>query len=124
MITLKRTSIEKLTEALALPATGLEQDWEAELADPSRVSDFLAAYHTLPLTPDDKIALMALMLASADLYIGAQSSVPEEWERIAALLAIERDLHRETIRYWVCEGDEDPEAWFHLTPLVRDVNVT
>ncbi len=121
MINLKKASIEKLTAALALPATGLEQDWEVELADPSRVSDFLGAYQTLPLTPDDKIALMALMLASVDLYIGAQSEIPEDWERIAALLASERDLHQETIRYWMCEGDEDPESWFHLTPLVRRV---
>src|SRR5687768_2546268 len=121
MSMLKRESMDRLTTALSLPATGQEQDWDVELADPARVGDFLAAYQQLPLTRDDRIARMALMLASIDRHIEAESGLPSEWERIADLLVHERVLHREAIRYWTCEGDDDPDAWFRLTPLIRDL---
>ena len=116
---LKRSSIDKLTTLLALPATGQEQDWEVELADENRIGEFLMAYEGLFLSPDDKLALMALILASVDNYIEAKSRIPEEWERIANILIEERELHQETISYWRCVDEDDPQAWFHLTPHVR-----
>ncbi|MFP2905391.1 hypothetical protein ACLESD_10105 [Pyxidicoccus sp. 3LFB2] len=119
---LKKSSTEKLTTALALPTTGQEQDWDAELADPSRIREFLHAYQVLSLTPDDRVALMALIMASVELHLSAGSDVSHDWERIAAILRQERDLHRETISYWACEGEDDPEACFFLTPMVRRVD--
>ncbi|NTX36685.1 hypothetical protein HUA78_19750 [Myxococcus sp. CA033] len=116
---LKKASIEKLTAALALPATGQEQDWDAELADAARIGEFLHAYQNLPLTPDDRIALMALILASVEIRLSVGLDVADYWEQIAAMLGRERDLYREMIGYWACEGENDPEAWFHLTPMVR-----
>ena len=118
---LQRTSLEKLENLLALPASGYEQDWEVELADASRVGEFLEAYETAPLTTDDKVALMALILASVDRYLSGEERAPEEWARIAVLLTDDRALHRETTNYWACEGTDDPEGWFSLTPLVRAV---
>jgi len=116
---LKKTSIDKLTALLALPATGLEQDWEVELADENRVGEFLMAYEELGLSPDDKFALMALILASVDHYVAAKSSVPDEWKRITTVLIKERELHQETISYWRCDDDDEPQAWFHLTLYIR-----
>ncbi|MFP2895879.1 hypothetical protein [Corallococcus sp. 4LFB] len=119
MIVLKQASIVKLTAALALPASGQEQDWEIELADPARIGEFLTAYRSLSLSPDDKVALMALMLASVDRRLDSGLGMPSEWSQIANLLGAEQDLHRESLEYWMCEGDDEPDAWFHLTPLVR-----
>jgi hypothetical protein len=121
---LKRTSIEKLTTLLALPATGQEQDWEAELADKNRVSEFLMTYEKVPLSTDDKFALMALMLASVDRHVEVNLRVPGEWRRIADILIEERELHQETISYWRCDDDDDPQAWFHLTPHIRALSTT
>jgi hypothetical protein len=92
-----------------------------ELADPSRVGEFLEVYETAPLTADDRVALMALILASVDRYLGVEEQAPEEWARIAVLLTDHRALHRETTSYWACDGTDDPEGWFSLTPLVRAV---
>ncbi|TQF14692.1 hypothetical protein FJV41_17340 [Myxococcus llanfairpwllgwyngyllgogerychwyrndrobwllllantysiliogogogochensis] len=122
MIALKQASIDKLTAALDLPANGQEQDWEIELADPSRVDEFLTAYRSLPLSPDDKVALMALILASVDRRLDSGIGVPTEWTQIVELLRADRDLHRASLEYWTCEGDDDPDSWFQLTPLVRSVS--
>lgn len=116
---LKRSSIDKLTALFALPATGQEQDWEVELADENRIGEFLMAYEEMVLSPDDKFALMALILASADHHIEAEAKVPEEWKRIANILTEERELHEETLSYWRCINEDDPQAWFNLTPHVR-----
>jgi len=118
---LQRASTRKLEDLLALPASGHEQDWDVELADASRLGDFLDAYETAPLSPDDKVALMALILASTDRYLGETHHAPEQWARISVLLAEHRALHWETTDYWAREGVDDPESWFSLTPLVRAV---
>ena len=119
---LKSSSIDKLTTLLTLKSTGLEQDWDVELADENRIGEFLLAYQGPSLSPDDKFALMALMLASVDRYIELNSKMPEEWDRVADILLRERDLHEKTVAYWRRDDDDDPEAWFHLTPHIRAVN--
>jgi len=119
MIILSNDSIEKLTTLLGLSATGQEQDWEVELADPTRIAEFLKVYRNSSLTQDDRKALMALILASADSHIQTGLGVPVEWEQISALLIEERHIHEETIRYWAREGEDEPDAWFDVTPLIR-----
>lgn len=121
MSTLAKASIERLNEQLSLPATGGEQDWEVELADPTRIGEFLAFYARADLASDDKAALMSLMLASVDRYLETESGPPEQWKDIVALLLDDEPVHREAIDYWLRSGEDDPDAWFHITPLIRDV---
>lgn len=116
---LQRSSLEKLENLLRLPASGYEQDWDVELADAGRVGEFLRTYDEVQLTADDKVALMALILASVDRFLGAEERAPEEWLRIRALLEKDHPLHSATTKYWACEETEDPESWFSITPLVR-----
>lgn len=59
------------------------------------------------------------MLASVDCRLASGRGVPTEWNQIVELLRADWDLHRASLEYWRCEGDEDPDTWFHLTPLVR-----
>ncbi len=120
----KSSSTDRLTKLLALPATGQEQDWEIELANGQRIAEFLAAYEEMTLSADDKLALMALILASVDQYIESESRAPAEWHTIADLLLEERELHRETVSYWRCDdGGDDPRMWFSLTPHVRALGI-
>jgi hypothetical protein len=121
---LKKSSTDKLTELLALSATGQEQDWEIELANEQRIGEFLAAYEEIISSPDDKLALMALILASTDQYIESKSSVPAEWKTIANILVEERELHQEIISYWRCDDDGNgPGMWFPLTPYIRALDI-
>lgn len=54
-----------LNFALSLPTTGAEQDWEIEMSNPNRISDFIAFFSETPeLSYDQKHALVALILAS------------------------------------------------------------
>jgi len=116
---LSKGSIEKLTKLLELPATGLEQDWEVELANASRVAEFVEAYELGSMDDADRFALMTLTLASIDRFIADEGRPPASWERVGALLTRDAELHRETVSYWACEGEDDPDSWFHLTPHVR-----
>lgn len=121
MSAIKKASIDTLNRELSLPATGDEQDWDIELADPARIGEFLTFYRRADLTSDDRVALMCLMLASVDRYLETESGPPEQWKEMKCLLANDRDLHGEAIDYWSRSGEEDPESWFHITPLVRAV---
>jgi hypothetical protein len=53
---LMKNSIGRLTGMLRLPATGAEQDWEIELADPSRVDEFVALFRRAELDSPDRTA--------------------------------------------------------------------
>lgn len=116
---LTRASILKLTARLALPASGLEQDWDVELADKDRLREFLATYESSEMSADDRAALMALMLASIDRYLEAHATLPDEWSAVRGLLLREPHLHRERVEYWERRDEDDPEGWFLLTPYLR-----
>jgi hypothetical protein len=61
---LKKEIIEQLSKELSLPFTGLEQDWDIEMADSNRINDFLEFYQQNNLSADKKVAMMSLILAS------------------------------------------------------------
>lgn len=121
---LQRPSLANLEKLLRLHATGFEQDWDVELADADRVGEFLRAYDEVQLTTDDRVALMALIVASVDRFLGEEGRVPDEWSRIEALLVKDHVLHAQTIKYWACEDADEPEGWFSITPLVRSVGAS
>jgi hypothetical protein len=116
---LTRESTAKLTLMLGLSATGREQDWDLELADPSRIDEFVALYQQAQLSLTDRAALMALVLASTDDYIAAEGQPPRAWATICRLLAEEGELHEDTVARWTREGSEDPAEWSTLTPYLR-----
>jgi len=123
MSALKKASIDRLNAELSLRATGGEQDWEIELADPTRIGDFLTFYRGTDLTSDDKMALMCLMLASVDRYLETESGPPEQWREVEELLSKDRNLHGEAMDYWSRSGEDDPDSWFQLTPFVRAIRM-
>jgi hypothetical protein len=116
---LMKNSIERLTAMLRLPATGAEQDWEIELADPSRVDEFVALFGRTELDAEDRTALMALVLGSANAFVEKEGEPPATWATISNLLAKERELHADTLSYWARDDADDHEEWFPLSPYVR-----
>lgn len=121
--TIKREIIESLSRQLALPYTGTEQDWDIEMADAARIADFLQFYQTHRLSADEKIAVMALILASYDdhLYENNLQTGSSAWQEIAALLKAEKTLFAGLINYWSCNDGDAADDLFAITPLVRKI---
>jgi len=97
------------------------QDWEVELADASRVEEFLDAYVTAQLDDDDRFLLMAMIVASVDEAISSGVEFGSSWSRAEQLLRRDGALHATTLSYWACGSDPDPDHQFHLTPLIRPI---
>jgi hypothetical protein len=116
---LKKEAIAHINSSLHLPYTGTEQDWDIEMANPDRVGEFIAYYQTASLSADEKMALMALILASyEDLLNEQQVHQDEQWPKIEAILKQEKKLYPELLSYWDVQGDM-PDDQFKITPLIR-----
>ncbi len=112
-------AIAFLNRALDLPASGNEQDWEVELADKSRIAEFLDFYETNELAPEQRFALMSLVLASLDDLATASQLDESLWQRTALLITRDRKLFDHLVEYWAnvhCADDG-----FAISHLVRSI---
>ena len=119
MIIKKETQI-KLNNLLRLPATRLEQDWDIELADETRLIEFLDLSESIDLSDMEKSAVIALILASYDDYIEVKSDTDGMiWDRITGLLDYQKTNCHDLLQYWGLPEEEDESEVFNITPLVR-----
>ena len=116
-----KEAICSLNSKLSLPATGLEQDWEIELADRTRVSEFLALLDNKNLDDDEKFALMALTIASFDEALNAEINRHSDSEKIKKILCENRDHFQWLIEYWSCGDTEDEEELFAVSRMMREI---
>lgn len=123
MIILKKESMQFLNEALRLPALGTEQDWDLELADPSRVREFVNFYQERQLNSDQKQALMSLIIASLEDLSFSNDSMEALWKEISRILLNDFDLHRQTIEYWACHGDAAGSEEHSLHQHIRKLDI-
>lgn len=114
-------AINNLNNALKLPATGQEQDWDIELADAKRIQEFMSLYSERDWSEDELFAFMSLIIASYDDVIREHGHQPETWSQIANLIFQQPTLHRSTLEYWACLDEEIPEYRFHISPYIREV---
>ena len=125
MIQLTNDAIKRLNKLLNLPyMDGMQgtQDWEIELANSDRVQEFCDAYEQEDLDSTEKQALMALIIASYDLYIEERTNDVFLWNKIAALIKKDFDLHKSTLAYWL--GDDEEEEMieeYAIAPLLRSL---
>jgi hypothetical protein len=119
MIELTFEAIKKLNALLDLPYREGMQDWDIELADPSRIQEFCYVYERENLDSNEKQALMALIIASYNNYIEERGNEIFLWNRVAALLRRELDLHKSTLLYWLCDDNEEVIGGFAITPLIK-----
>ncbi len=119
---LTKKAIESINQKLSLPFTGVEQDWEVELANSDRVDEFVACYKSTKLSSEEKKALMSLIFASYNDFLNEREIDKSElWFEIALLIQSDRDLFKELLSYWRLDGETSPENYFKITPLVRAI---
>ncbi|MDQ0888777.1 hypothetical protein QFZ81_003865 [Paenibacillus sp. V4I9] len=116
-----REAIENLVEKLSLPKPGsFTQDWEYEVADDTRIDEFLSFYESSSLNEEEKFALMIIIIGSLNDAI-EKGDVDESILRKAKeLLLKDISIHTNTILYWSLEN-EDLEDCFAITPFIRCV---
>jgi hypothetical protein len=119
---LTQEAIEFISSKLKLPFTGVEQDWEVELADSKRIGEFISFYKRTALSLDEKRALMSLIFASYDELLNSNGIDRDKlWNEITSLIRFEKEFFGELLDYWGLKGETDPENYFKLTPLVRSI---
>ncbi|MDD9265729.1 hypothetical protein ACFPES_01660 [Paenibacillus sp. GCM10023248] len=117
-----KKSVESLTEKLQLPVEREYQDWEVEIANSSRLSEFVMFYESAKLNDEEKFALMSLIIASFDDAL-SEGNVPDGiWDKIRGLLRSNFDLHGKTILYWSLV-DEELDDCFSVTQYMRELIV-
>lgn len=124
-----------LERVLQLPARGDEQDWEIELANETRLEEFIARYPEFEADDEFAFAMVALIIASFDERLGWHprhttdqeyadmardadfdverfytESERQLWKQIAGILKSRLCLFDRHIHYWSCDEDWRSDA--------------
>ncbi|WP_018431374.1 hypothetical protein [Hoeflea sp. 108] len=86
---------------LNLPASGREQDWEIELADPDRVEEMLEAAVDSNLDYDERCALALLTIASIEELFELGEVSPAIVEQARSTIRQYHDVHEAMVFYWI-----------------------
>ncbi|MEO4004178.1 hypothetical protein [Flavobacterium sp. CAU 1735] len=119
---LKKEIIEQLSKELSLPYTGIEQDWDIEMADSNRIDDFLEFYHQNDLSTDKKVAVISLILASYEDFLNENDlEIDDRWNKIKFILESERLIFNDLIKYWSLSNEVEEDNLFRITLLMRNI---
>ena len=110
-----------LADRLGLPHDPLMQDWELQVADPSRIDEFLMAYRVESLSVDERFALMEILIASIDEIETSEIEELPAWREVESWLKASPELHAITVHYWSHLDDSRPEYCFRVTRPMRRV---
>jgi len=138
---------EKLEKLLRLPATGEEQDWEIELADPNRLDEFIRVFSEGEYNQEERFAFGALIVSSFDGllrcnrskkqrenlydYLVENNDVDDDivtlykekemliWSRILAVLKEDEILYDGIVEYWALRGEYSDSEPFLITPFFQ-----
>lgn len=98
-------SILKINKLLNLDASGEEQDWEFELADPNKVNFMIdTLIKNDQMTVDDKSALSLLIIASLEEKWCIDPSLSERLKDFILFLKKNREVRKRMFFYWVKLG--------------------
>lgn len=119
---LKKEIIEQLSKELSLPYTGIEQDWDIEMANSNRIDEFLKFYKGSNLSDNKKVATMSLILASyEDLLNENNKEIDDRWNEIKSILEYEKVIFADLIDYWSLSNELGVDNLFQITPLLRNL---
>ena len=105
-----KEAIEKLVERFNFEYSIDMQDWEWQVADYSRIDEFIDYYEKDGLTNDEKFTLMETMIQSfEDSETELESN--EKWKKIIKLLNKNFNLHQYSIWYWASFDYELIDCW-------------
>lgn len=118
-----RKTIERLSNDLNLKNTdAFTQDWECEVVDVEKISEYLLYYKTSSLNRNEKITLIRLILEAYNDYICLEKEEDLYGKEIENILNNDYSVHEDTIKYWACENEE-LENCFAITPFIRRIIV-
>lgn len=119
---LKKEIIEQLSKELLLPYTGIEQDWDLEMADSNRINDFLKFYQQNDLSEYKKAAVMSIILASYNDFLNENDvEIDYRWNEIKSILDSKKIFFKDLINYWSLCNEVDDGNLFRITPLIRKI---
>ena len=122
---LKKEIIEQLSKELLLPYTGIEQDWDIEMADSRRLDEFIKFYMESNLCDDQKVAVMSLILSSYDDLLNENNlEIDDRWNKIKSILKSERIIFVTLMNYWSLSNEVEENNFFRITPLLRNIDCT
>lgn len=117
-----KSAIEGLVKKVKLPAPDeFSQDWENEVSDSSRITEFLYAYENIELNKDEKFALMIIIISSFnDAMVDGKAE--ENWASLIRYhLLQDISIHKNTIYYWSMLDEDDLENCHAVTSFMREI---
>jgi hypothetical protein len=112
-------AIDSLARRFNLRNDPYMQDWEYEVADSSRISEFLSAYKSGELSEDERFTLMETLIQSfEDSKMDLSSAL--EWKETLGLIDRNIELHAATVWYWSDPNDEWVDHW-EVTAFLREL---
>lgn len=109
-----------LARRLALPYTSDMQDWAWEVADSSRLNEFLAAYDDPGLDDDQRFALMEVILQSFEDLAGDPTS-DRRWAGAVRRVAERIAVHASSVWYWSGIGHGSRPGQWRISAELRRV---
>jgi hypothetical protein len=112
-----RAAIDSLAARLGLRNEPGMQDWEWEVADPTRLDESIGAYSDPELSEDERFTLMETIIQSCE-DLGDSLGEDRRWAKVRALLEEHIDLHISSVWYWASLDSELFDAW-RVSPFMR-----
>ncbi len=96
------------------------QDWEWEVADSSRLDEYLAVYNSGELTDDERFTLMETIIQAFENAPGELDAHPH-WGATLSILGVNFDLHAYTVWYWSGQGHVRGEGEWRVSQPLRSI---
>lgn len=117
-----KSAVEGLVKKIKLPAPDeFSQDWEYEVSDSSRITEFLYAYENIELNIDEKFALMIIIISSFNDAILESKAEESSASLIRYHLLQDISIHKNTIYYWSMLDEDDLENSHAVTSFMRGI---
>lgn len=117
-----KSAVEGLVKKIKLPAPDeFSQDWEYEVSDSSRITEFLYAYENIELNIDEKFALMIIIISSFNDAILESKAEESSASLIRYHLLQDISIHKNTIYYWSMLDEDDLENCHAVTSFMREI---
>ena len=118
-----KETIIRLTKELQLKgAHNFTQDWEYEVANAEQLQNYIEYYQKEKLNVNEKVTLMRIILEAYNDFVALNAKDCRYRDMITELIECDYSIHKETIKYWSCEGEE-LENCFIITAFVRSIKV-
>lgn len=107
-----------LAKRLDVPNLPSMQDWEWEIADSTRIDEYLSLYRDGGLSDDERFTLMETILQAFE-ELAAELASDSRWSDVLGILDRHIELHAYSVWYWADIDNELEEDCWRVTPYLR-----